>query len=377
MKGSTLEEGVIIGENTNIGENSIISNAALGNNCKLGPNVSVRHSIIHDNVVIGSNCQVKGCIIGENAVIGANVVIYEKSIIGPGVHIKEDCKPIGPLTWIVAEKPFDEFDDATDIKDSVASDFGPKAFLFIQQNDDENSDSEEEDCDENSPAATLEDAWGHIVLSEDDRDDETSSISTEGSDDFPLVDDGAQDLINDSDAKFRQFHEEVFDSLFRGFEENTEEANLALEVNASRHAYNVTATQVVRSVIMNVFAIAGITASKIDLTPTTLIAEAKQKLTFFKKLIQRYVKNEQSEQDCMRAIEMYCWENPAFLHAAPKVIHFMYDVMEILPEEIILTWFYNVEDDDEELANSENDLRKKLQSFVEWLEESEDESDDD
>ena len=253
MKGSTLEEGVIIGENTNIGENSIISNAALGNNCKLGPNVSVRHSIIHDNVVIGSNCQVKGCIIGENAVIGANVVIYEKSIIGPGVYIKEDCKPIGPLTWIVAEKPFDEFDDATDIKDSVASDFGPKAFLFIQQNDDENSDSEEEDCDENSPAATLEDAWGHIVLSEDDGDDETSSISTEGSDDFPLVDDGAQDLINDADAKFSQFHEEVFDSLFRGFEENTEEANLALEVNASRHAYNVTATQVVRSVIMNVF----------------------------------------------------------------------------------------------------------------------------
>ena len=378
-KGSVLHEDVIVGQNTLVGENSTLFKVSVGNSCKLNENVSIRDSIIHDNVVIGANCQLKGCIIGQDAIIGANVVIHEKSIIGPGAHIKDNCNPIGPLTWIVSKKEDDGFDDDIESNETEESDLGPKAFLYRQE-EDSDSDADAEDH-KNTSKEGLEQTWGLLVPSEND-DDDCSSTSSEESDGFPLADDPVQDIINDADAKFRQFHDEVFESLQRGYEDHTEDGNLVLEVNASRHAYAVTATQVVRSVVMSVFAIASSTAEEIDTTSNTLFAEAKQKLNFFQKLIQRYVKSESSEFDCMKGIEMYCWQNNDFLNVSSKVIHFMYDKMELLSEESILAWYENEDDDDDELITSANKtvsekLKQKLKPFIDWLEKSDESEEDD
>ena len=184
------------------------------------------------------------------------------------------------------------------------------------------------------------------------RDSSTSSWTDDDDNDFDEGDDLAgQDIINDPDARFTQFYDEVFESLQRGYEEDTEDGNLVLEVNASRHAYAMTATQVVRSVIMSVFAIANIDARKNDASSNTLLREVKLKLNFFKGLIQRYVKSEPSQIDCMHALEMYCWRDETFLNVASKTVHFMYDGMDLLSEDAILNWYDNAEDDEVQTSN--------------------------
>lgn len=384
MMGSVLQEDVIVGQNTIVGENSVLSNVALGKGCKLAKNVSIRNSIVHDNVVIGANSQLVGCIIGRDVVIGENVVIHDKSIIGPGACIKDNCNPIKPLTWIVSVKPDDGFGDDSDEADAENIDFGPKAFLYnLPDADSDASESENDDENDNDSPDGLEEAWGRLMLSEDDGEDSSSSLSD---DDISTIDDGedpAPDILDDAEAKFNQFHDEVFESLQRGFEDNTEEGNLVLEVNASRHAYAVLADQVIQSVVMSVFAIA-CSALSDDSNANVLLGEVKTKLNFFKGLIQRYVKNKSSEIDFLTGLEMYCWRNQNFLNVSSKIVHYMFDKMEILSEEAILEWYYDEDDDsdeDDDPSSNANQmtskkLRQKLKSLIEWLEE-EDESDED
>ena len=386
MIGSVLQEDVIVGENTVIGENSILCDVALGKSCKLASNVSIRNSIVHDNVTIGANCQLVGCIIGQGVVIGENVIVHDKSIIGPGACIKDNCKPIKTLTWIVSEKPDDGFGNDSDEADSEEVEFGPKAFLYKLPDDDaEDSESENEVENDNNAAYGLEEAWGRLMLSEEEGEDSSSSLSDESDSEIDIVEDPNPDILDDADAKFNQFHDEVLESLQRGFEDKTEEGNLVLEVNASRHAYAVTATEVVRSVVMSVFAIA-FSASKDNSDANAIFVEVKTKMNFFKGLIQRYVKTELSEMDCLKGLEMYCWENQNFLNVASKTIHYMFDKLEILSEEAILAWYYDESDEEEEGIDASSKtnqeiskkLRQKLKPLIEWLEEEDDdESEDD
>ena len=56
----------------------------------------------------------------------------------------------------------------------------------------------------------------------------------------------------DDDANFRKFNNEVFESLERGHSDGVKVDNLVLEINSSRHAYAVTQSQVVQSVVTSI-----------------------------------------------------------------------------------------------------------------------------
>ena len=375
MKGSVLQEDVIVGENTMIGENSVLCNTALGRSCKLGSNVSISSSIIHDNVAIGANSQLVGCIVGQGVTIGENVVIHDKSIIGPGTSILDNCKPIKPLTWIVSEKPDDGFGSDSDAANSDELELGPKAFLYKLPDDANNSDSENDEANEDNSPDGLEEAWGRLIPSEDEGGYSSSSLSDSYTDSISVGDPDPTYLDTTN-----QFYEEVFESLQRGFEDKTEDGNLVLEVNASRHAYAVTATEVVQRVMMSVFGIAS-SASKDDSDANALLGEVRTKLNFFKGLIQRYVKTELSEIDCLKGLEMYCWENQNFLNVSSKTIHYMFDKLDMLSEEAILAWYYDENDDEDGGSDASfkanqiisKKLRQKLKPLIDWLNEDDDE----
>ena len=375
MKGSVLQEDVIVGENTVIGENSVLCNTALGRSCKLGSNVSIRSSIIHDNVAIGANSQLVGCIVGQGVTIGENVVIHDKSIIGPGASIIDNCKPIKSLTWIVSEKPCDGFGSDSDEANSDEVELGPKAFLYKLPDDANNSDSENDEANEDNSPDGLEEAWGRLIPSEDEGGYSSSSLSDSDTDSISVGDPDPTYLDTTN-----QFYEEVFESLQRGFEDKTEDGNLVLEVNASRHAYAVTATEVVQRVMMSVFGIAS-SASKDDSDANALLGEVRTKLNFFKGLIQRYVKTELSEIDCLKGLEMYCWENQNFLNVSSKTIHYMFDKLDMLSEEAILAWYYDENDDEDGGSDASfkanqiisKKLRQKLKPLIDWLNEDDDE----
>ena len=252
---------------------------------------------------------------------------------------------------------------------------GPKAFLYKLPDDANNSDSENDDANEDNSPDGLEEAWGRLISSEDEGGYSSSSLSDSDTDSISVGDPDPTYLDTTN-----QFYEEVFESLQRGFEDKTEDGNLVLEVNASRHAYAVTATEVVQRVVMSVFGIAS-SASKDDSDANALLGEVRTKLNFFKGLIQRYVKTELSEIDCLKGLEMYCWENQNFLNVSSKTIHYMFDKLDMLSEEAILAWYYDENDDEDggsDASSKANQiiskkLRQKLKPLIDWLNEDDDE----
>ena len=94
--------GVVIGETSEIGDNVTIYHMALGG---ISPSIDSddqrnvkRHPTLKDNVVIGSGAQILGpVIIGENSKIGANAVVT-KNVPDNAIMIGIPAKNIGTAT---------------------------------------------------------------------------------------------------------------------------------------------------------------------------------------------------------------------------------------------------------------------------------------
>ena len=86
---------VIIGENTNIQENTVIhvdrpAEGSSKGSCEIGSNVTVGHmALLHacrveDNCLIGmSSTVLSGAVIGEGSIVAAGALVLEKAVIPP------------------------------------------------------------------------------------------------------------------------------------------------------------------------------------------------------------------------------------------------------------------------------------------------------
>lgn len=89
-RGTKIGPGVIIKDNSIIGDdvdiypNSYIENSVIGNNCSIFPGTIITDSVLKNNVRIGPYAHLRsGCIIKENAKVG-NFVEMKKSSFGEG-----------------------------------------------------------------------------------------------------------------------------------------------------------------------------------------------------------------------------------------------------------------------------------------------------
>lgn len=188
------------------------------------------------------------------------------------------------------------------------------------------------------------------------------------------------------------FHREVLESLQRGAAEGVNENNLVLEVNSSRHAYAVTAKQVIHSVVTSVLTIAEASAAaKAGKGQPGLVAEAAKQIKAFRGLMLKYIKARPAQYDCLVAAATFCRCRPdAFVPVFAKVVHCLYEA-DVVSEEAILAWFddpaldgsliehLRVDEEEDEQGGGETAdiLRAKLKPLVKWLKETESSSDDD
>ena len=99
---------IIIGENTNIQENSVV-HVDINSPCIIGKNVTIGHgTIIHgcsisDNVLVGM-----GSIILNNAKIGKNTIIGAGSLVTQGKSFPEGVLILGNPAKVVRELTDDE-----------------------------------------------------------------------------------------------------------------------------------------------------------------------------------------------------------------------------------------------------------------------------
>lgn len=100
-RGCVLEENVLVGKETTIGENTKIKNSVIGNNCRIGANCVIEGSYIWDNCNIGENCQLwksivaAGCKIRENSIVNTGGILSYDVTVGPDATIPPGARIIG------------------------------------------------------------------------------------------------------------------------------------------------------------------------------------------------------------------------------------------------------------------------------------------
>lgn len=102
-----LKGMVVVGDNSVVGENTVIADSVLGEGCQVGAGVHISASTIWNNVRVGDFASISddvicnGCSIGEQATISENVFISDECTIGPGASLMQNIK-LWPLKNVEA-----------------------------------------------------------------------------------------------------------------------------------------------------------------------------------------------------------------------------------------------------------------------------------
>lgn len=316
-----------LGQNTRISYESRIQNSSIGSNTEIAKNSHISFSIIGKNCKIGENCQIEYAFIGDNVTIPDGVRIPRETIIGNGVvYLKE--MPTGMTNLVVvkegalSEEKYDKLSSSAIGSVHVAK-FRHGGPFWRRAVDGKTNFAVTDDKDS-------------------DRDSDSTSVSS---------DDGIDDSI-------RQFHDEVLESMEKILESaNQQMANLILEINSSKLACNVTMDDVAK----NVF------AAFLELPHNGELKETQQLIIKWRDLFSNYYKTRRCQVHLLLAVEDRYNAVDAFRARVPKLVHFMYNVADILEEEAILEWAESIETET---------LKTNMQPIVDWLQEEDDEDEE-
>lgn len=112
---------IIIGENTNIQENSVIHvdshcGTYIGNNVTIGHGAIIHGCTINDNVLVGM-----GSIILNEAIIGKNTIIGAGSLIPQGKEIPEGVLCLGSPAKVIRKLTEEEINKIQESADNYVS----------------------------------------------------------------------------------------------------------------------------------------------------------------------------------------------------------------------------------------------------------------
>ena len=131
------------------------------------------------------------------------------------------------------------------------------------------------------------------------------------------------------------------------------------------------------AIVQSVLAIAREDGGK-DLSKAMLVRAVEEKASKFQPLLEKYCSKTLSAQnDCLEAVEDFCVDDEAMEAVCVKVVQVLYDT-DVVSEEAVLKWYYRKETEAVE-ARSKGfgaRFRARMEKFIQWLEEEEDESEE-
>ncbi|XP_019619649.1 PREDICTED: translation initiation factor eIF-2B subunit epsilon-like [Branchiostoma belcheri] len=358
---SVLEENVVIGPGTRIGSNTTISNSVIGRNCVIGDHVRLEGVYLWDNVSIGSACSLTQCIVCSGVTI-ANGVVVEPScvlsfdvVVGPDVQLPAGTRvSLHPNQTQAAEDDFQEPTETiqhhTYQPDRIGTD--GKGYIW------------EQDEDEDSLVTSM---WG-LRLDQEESSSEESEESAEEEDD---MDQETSPPLDD----MRIFYTEVLDSMQRAIEENINADNLILEINSSKYAYNISMQELNVCVVRCVLEVAHLRATLMA-TAAEYLAALKPLLQPMKGLLKNYIRNSDSQQDCLLAVEEYFGTHLNISAVLVTLLNFLYNE-DILEEDSILKWYRHPAPSSSLPQKAQQQVRAAAAKFIQWLQEAEEESEED
>jgi len=322
----------VIGSNSKMGSNTRIFKSIIGKNCTIGNNVTIENSYLFNGVKVEDNSVIQYSVIGENCTINKNSNISNSCILSSGTIIE-------PNTDLQQQRIH-----SSNVNGKMKK-LSSQAYVYDAEN---NSDSD----DEYEVSGLTCRKRSYSINSSSSSDDDTASVAASIPDDMCM------------------FYSEVVDSLIRGFEDHVHCDNLILEINSSRYAYNINYREANFQVIRAMLTLN--TKAELEaLNQVRYYTQLQSQLDYFLPVLKNYIKNMDSCEDCLSAIEEVAKDEELLNTVVVKVIHHLYNE-NILTEESILKWHQKKED-----TQFAKTIRKKADKLIEWLMDAEEESDSD
>lgn len=80
----------VLGQDTSIGDGSVVENSIIGRRCYIGKNVTIRNAFLWDDVVVRDNSTIDRAIIANEAIIGQGCTIQPGALIGRASRIADN-----------------------------------------------------------------------------------------------------------------------------------------------------------------------------------------------------------------------------------------------------------------------------------------------
>ncbi|KJH50669.1 hypothetical protein DICVIV_03189 [Dictyocaulus viviparus] len=283
---------------------AFIACSTIGSYTNIGSNTFVLNCIIGENCIIGADCRLEESILGSNVRIPNGTSLSKQSVVSSEVVYPPDLDV--PLNSAICAKPPCEYYEDF-IEDKVL-----KGIYIWTLTDGGSFWNSSERRDSRNGSTGEEDGM------------ETSTESEE----FDQV---------ESDAT-SHFYEEVVESMERiqGLTFSDQQMhNLILEINSSKLAYNISMEDVAKYVF---FAFLGLPGNE----TWTKLKELCQKWIL---LFKNYYKPRKSQIQLLLAIEdRFKRSSVKFRPLVARLVHFLYNDMDILEEESILEWVESLDE---------------------------------
>ncbi|KAJ1734940.1 translation initiation factor eIF-2B epsilon subunit, GEF [Coemansia sp. Benny D160-2] len=394
---SHVHRNVVLGPDTHVADFATLSEAVLGARCRVGENSVIRGSYMFDDAAVGKGSVIEQTIIGERVTVLDNVIVERGCIIGDDVTLGPNVR-IPAFTQVARKRPqsTDRFSD--DDMDSFSDEEG-------------DSDSRQEargftaGKDMCSAAATIEPfdtetlglagigyVWSKARKSDDDNEDDYHSMDMEevklgqlrtiGSSfaDIELAEAELRDYVSDgfssdhgqateSISPMEVFQRELRLTIARAFEKDHSAEDAAFEISNVRLSYNGDQNDMRRIVIQEILG---------NINLEQLPTSAKSVLSRWGGVIQKCISSRVEQVNTIDIVERFCALDPAIdadlrSRLFRQVVPLLYE-FDIVEDLAVIAWYNKAVDKPSDQVSHE--LVQKIEVFVDWLNESDDEESD-
>jgi len=386
-----------------VGNKTEISESVIGKGCEIGNSVLIRNSFIWSGVKVEDNCVLDTCIVSHGAHVKAGVKIKRGCVLGKGVVV-------GPYITL----PESTLLRATPLDDSKASinftlvGLDGKAYEFTPR----------KGYDKDSWARYslwLKSKCDSSQINQENDDDEESTGKPAAMEDFQEE----KTEWHDDLEGIQTFSSDVLETIGRCINENVAPDDLKMEINSSKHAYNIPARDVSCILFYKILEAALVqTLEKKKVSNSASFCD--QLISLLKKMqpiLENYISSSDSQSDCLSILEYVTLGNISTSQSDAnmmtdddteevdtgdgsnsekyqlsvkdllKVILHLYNE-DIFDEEIIIKWSVKPCELPQIVTGApgavqitkeqQKELRTNplLQGFIEWLNEEDDDDDE-
>lgn len=369
-RGCILEHDVAVAGGTRIGADTFIANSVIGPNCVIGDNCHIEGSYLWSNVTVCKGSRVVSSIVADRVEIKSNVIVEPGCIIsfevvlGPNFTVPAGSRITSKLDSIANDDGGFDSDDEKDVKtidestqQVSAKEVGSEGFGYLWH---------APQADNNTDEDIVVEKWA-VQAESSDSDDVGSVVSSRGQSPEPsfdgLVD--AEVLMQD------QFYTEVLESIRLGITEVANIENMILEINSSKHAYNIPIDDVPVAIIRAI-----LEGPQNESSPpiTAMLSYIEQAINKLQSLLQHYMKSHSVQVKVLGDTADSASQNPKLLAGFAKIVLFLYN-FDIIKEQAILEWYEGLQANSS--TNSAQEILAKIQPVIVWLQTAEEESSSD